>query len=610
MDLAPDRRRLLAGTDAAQREAISTSASPLCVLAGAGSGKTRVLTRRIAWRVAEGSADTPHVLALTFTRKAARELRERLEALGLPEPVRAATFHSAALAELRHLAAARGEAPPTVLADKARLLLPLAATLPALAGAEGPRTRRAARRGRPDDPDGRVALLAREIEWAKSRDVPIDAYPEEVERSGRTPAVETTVLLEAWRAYEREKRRRGLYDFEDLIAELARSCEQDERARLELHWRHRHLFVDEYQDVTPLQERLLVALAGDRRDVCVVGDPNQSIYGWNGAAPEALLRFPERFPGTAVVVLDANYRSTRQIQVACEALIERPGDAERPRKGAASTPPGTPEDAPPVPEGPLPTVRAFDSDVEEAAEVAAAVRRSRRPSRPWSHHAVLARTNAQLELLGQALADLGVPVVSSRSTSVLSDPAARAALEDLTARPIGGRDALSAWARDLSGEEGAAPTELARLAADYLVLDDHPSVEGFLAYLRAGPPTDRPGGSEDAVELTTFHRAKGLEWPVVFVTGLEEGLVPHALASEPAALREERRLLYVACSRARAELHCSFAWRRTLGGTERARRPSRWLPLLEEACRRAVVERRDPVRAAEALASARRLLSP
>lgn len=608
MDAAWDRRRLLAGTDAAQREAISTPSTPLCVLAGAGSGKTRVLTRRIAWRVLEGSAEAAHVLALTFTRKAARELRERLEALGLPEPVRAATFHSAALAELRHLAAARGEPPPTVLADKSRLLLSVASRLERALGEGRGARRRAGRESRPDDPGATAAWLAREIEWAKSRGVAHGADAEELERSGRS-AAEAEVLLEAWRLYEREKRRRGLLDFEDLVAELARACEEDERAQLELRWRHRHLFVDEYQDVTPLQERLLLALAGDRRDVCVVGDPNQSIYGWNGAAPEALLRFPERFPGTTVVVLDANYRSTRQIRLACEALLERaPRPEPRGIERTVASADALGEHLV-VPEGPVPTVRAYGSDLEEAAGVAAAVRRSRRSGRPWSHHAVLARTNAQLELFGKALADLGVPVVSSRGASPLAEARARAALDDLLARPSRGREALAAWVRDLAAEEDRGLEELARLGTDYLALDDHPSADGFLAYLRAGPQADRPGGFEDAVELTTFHRAKGLEWPVVFVTGLEEGLVPHALASEAAALSEEQRLLYVACSRARTELHVSFAWRRTLRGRERPRRPSRWVSVLEEACRAAEAERADPRRAAEALASVRRLLS-
>jgi len=302
--------RLLAGCDAEQREAITTPARPLCVLAAAGSGKTRVLTRRIAWRVNEGSASAPYVLALTFTRKAASELRGRLSSLGLAEEATAGTFHAVAFGELRRLAAERQRPAPVVIASKARLLA-------AAAGHDVAHDRTA------------LADLAAEIEWAQARCLSARDYTRAVTAGGRRSQSDPEVVTEVWKRYEREKRRRGVLDFEDLLVRCASELEDDPDFAASARWRLRHLFVDEYQDVNPAQVRLLDAWLGDSDDLCVVGDPDQAIYSWNGSDPRALVEFPLRYPGARVVRLAMNYRSTDTVLAVASSVL-----------GAATVPAG------------------------------------------------------------------------------------------------------------------------------------------------------------------------------------------------------------------------------------------------------------------------------
>ena len=294
--------RLLAGCDAEQREAITTEAKPLCVLAAAGSGKTRVLTRRIAWRVNEGTASAPYVLALTFTRKAASELRGRLASLGLAEPATAGTFHSVALAELRRLAAERGRPAPVVISSKARLLA-------AAAGRDAGHDR------------ATLAELAFEIEWAQARCLTARDYLRAVTISGRQTQCDPAVVAEVWKRYEREKQRRGVLDFDDLLARCANEMEKDPEFAASARWRFRHFFVDEYQDVNSAQVRLLEAWLGDGDDVCVVGDPDQAIYSWNGSDPRALVDFPLRHAGSRVLRLAMNYRSTDAVLAVASSVL-------------------------------------------------------------------------------------------------------------------------------------------------------------------------------------------------------------------------------------------------------------------------------------------------
>jgi DNA helicase-2/ATP-dependent DNA helicase PcrA len=620
---AGDRRRqqLLTGCDADQVEAITTEATPLLVLAGAGSGKTRVLTRRIAWRVLSASAASSHVLALTFTRKAASELRTRLRALGLPDSVTAGTFHAVALAELKRLSAERHQSPPVILSSKARVLIEL--TEGGFPAASTPRGRQAGRRpalaGTPRDhgagsgPGPLISELAQEIEWAKARCIRPEGYERSAALAGRRCSWAPAEVAEAWRRYELEKRRRGVLDFDDLLirceAELATDAEFAASAR----WRFRHLFVDEYQDINEVQLRLLRAWMAGGSDVCVVGDPNQAIYAWNGSDPRAIIEFAEQFPTASVVRLRTNYRSTMQVLSVASAVL---GDGEPAPAGG------------PSPEGAIPTITEYATDLEEAAGVAAALRLAKRPGRRWSQLAVLARTNGQLSLFEQQLRAGSIPCRVGGS-GYLRRPWVAEAVRQASRLSSGAE--LAAFADDLrSGlefdddeardEAGAAPAEqrleeridlaeLVRLLGEYLGDDPAPTGTSWRAWLDTVVRDEGPAG-RDAVDLTTFHRAKGLEWAVVFVTGLEEGLVPVAHARDPDALAEERRLLYVACTRAEEELHCSYALERTFAsGRPGLRTPSVWLAAIEAAGKELRRLARPSASAArEALAESRRML--
>ena len=559
-----EHESLLHGLNPAQREAVTSEAAPLCILAGAGSGKTRALTRRIAWRVQTGSADPRHVLALTFTRRAAGELGARLAQLGVRDQVAAGTFHSLAYAQLRRRWAERGERPPALLDRKVRLIVPL---LPRRS-ASGP----GARWVQPGD-------VASEIEWAKARMVAPADYEIEAAAAGRRPPLPAPAIAGIYRRYEDEKRRRALVDFDDLLLACADAIESDPEFAATQRWRFRHLFVDEFQDVNPAQFRLLEAWRSGRADLCVVGDPNQAIYAWNGADPTILTGFPTRYRGASVVHLDDNYRSTPQVLAVANVVV---GGRHRLRAHE--------------PDGPLPTVTSFPTDREEAVGVARAVRRHHGAGRPWSDHAVLTRTHAQLVLFEEALRAARIPFRVRGSARFLSQPEVRDALGQLKrlppATPLA--DALpdlldmaheaQAVANDGEPAERVANLEsLARLAREHLAAEPGAAVAGFLSWLVAALRGDEPDTGADAVELATLHAAKGLEWPVVFVAGLEQGLIPIGHAETPEARAEERRLLYVGLTRARRELHCSWAEKRTFGARTMSRTPSPYLERIEAA---------------------------
>jgi DNA helicase-2/ATP-dependent DNA helicase PcrA len=305
--------RLLQDLDESQRRAVTSPACPLAILAPAGSGKTRVLTRRIAWRVDEGHAEASHVLALTFTRKAAGELRDRLRRLGLRDGVACGTFHGVAYAQLRSRWADEGRQPPALLTRKGRLLGELLR-----AGSQsgsGPGSRSGSGSGLT------AAQVAGEIEWAKSRLTGPDGYVTAVASVRRRVPGSPERVAELYSRYEDEKRRRRLVDFDDLLRLCSHHIESDARFAAAQRWRFRHLFVDEFQDVNPLQMQLLEAWRGDRYDLCVVGDPHQAIYGWNGADAGFLERFQQLYPPAEVIALDRNYRSTPQVLAAAADVL-------------------------------------------------------------------------------------------------------------------------------------------------------------------------------------------------------------------------------------------------------------------------------------------------
>src|SRR5580658_7279927 len=343
----------------AQRSAIEAEDALLCVLAGAGAGKTRVLTLRVARRVRDGSIDADRTLVTTFSRKAAEELRTRLWSLGV-SGVQAGTFHRTALGLLHQHRELRGWAAPQLLPDRRRLIADVTT----------------------GDPR-RTRALDGEIGWAKARLVPPDRYEAEARRQRRRSGINHEQVADAYARYEAERSRRRLLDFDDLIVACADALAGDSVFADAVRWRTRHLFVDEMQDVNPAQFRLLTALLCDEPDLFVVGDPNQSVYGFNGADRSLLYRLPEILRGTRVIRLDENHRCTPQVvAVATEVLRDVGGAA-----GSEVVPPRTTRV-----DGPVPRVVSHATDVDEAAWAAHQAKLSRTPGRRWSSIAVLTRT--------------------------------------------------------------------------------------------------------------------------------------------------------------------------------------------------------------------------
>lgn len=560
-----DADALLEGLDPSQREAVTVDARPLAIHAGAGSGKTRVLTHRIAWQSAAGAIAPGRVLALTFTRKAAGELRERLARLGVAEGVAAGTFHAMALAQMRRHHADRGSAMPSVLGSKARILAPLL--------------------GRRDGPGAlRVVDVAAEIEWAKARLVPPPRYLDAVTASGReVPQAERIAGL--YERYELEKRRRELVDFDDLLLDCATAIERDREFAAAQRWRFRHLFVDEFQDTNRSQFRLLRAWLGLERDdagaevdLCVVGDPDQAIYGFAGAEPRYLEAFAEVFPGATTVRLGFNYRSTPQVVATSRAVLP----ASRARLPIAT----------PRPDGPAPTVTGYADERAEARAVIDAARRAHSGERPWRSMAVLYRTNAQSLAFEEACTAAGLPHRVRGAAAFLDRPEVRDLIAGMrsTAAAQPNRTFaehlidLQADATEAVEEVREHAEALAAVGREYLAAEGGVgSLDGFVTYLATALGHDEVTGG-DAIELLTFHAAKGLEWETVWVTGLEKGLVPISHAEgRPVELAEESRLLYVALSRARRWLHCSHAETRTFGSRSARRVRSPLVDLIEAA---------------------------
>lgn len=580
-----DPDRLLDGLDPSQRRAVTTDAQPLAIIAGAGSGKTRVLTRRIAHRCATGTADARHVLALTFTRKAAAELDARLRAFGLRDLPAAGTFHAVAYAQLRTRWAATGMAAPTLLDRKGRVLGRIL----------GGTTRFT------------TVDLAAEIEWAKSRRVSPDRYPVAAAQADRRLPVEPDRIAEWYRRYEADKRKRGLVDFDDLLGQCADAILTDPSFAAAQRWRFRHLFVDEYQDVNPLQEHLLRAWLGDRPDLAVVGDPNQAIYSWNGADPSFLVDFARHHPGAEVVHLEHSYRSTPQILHTAAAVL------------AAGAPGARHGLQPHRADGALPTVVGYASDLDEASGIARAVHDNHLPGRPWSAQAVLVRTNAQTSVIEAAFRRAAIPHRVRGAGQLLDDPEVR----DLLGRFDKLREPLATTLADLeasidaqrtalieaidedpdddldeldgpldraplvdettaAGRRIAALEQVLRLGRDLLVVEPTARTEGFSGWLRTTLREDGPDAA-DAVSILTFHAAKGLEWPVVHLAGIEQGFVPISHAKAPAEREEEQRLFYVAVTRAADVLRCTWTEQRTFGAQTVDRRPSPYLTWIRGA---------------------------
>jgi DNA helicase-2/ATP-dependent DNA helicase PcrA len=552
---------MLTGLDDAQRHAVTHPASPLRIIAGAGAGKTRVLTRRIGYQSAIDAIDPRRVLALTFTRKAAGELNVRLRAQGLRDAVAAGTFHGIAYAQLRRYWADKNRAAPGLLERKASLV---ARVLPRGLG------------------ETAVLDVIGEIEWAKARVVSPDEYEAAALAANRRPAAAPSLMAEAFRRYEAEKRVRRVVDFDDLLSLCRRALESDREFGAAQRWRFRHLFVDEFQDVNPSQFALLKAWLGPSADLCVVGDPRQAIYSWNGADATYINEFETHFPGATTVELRYNYRSTPQVMAVAHGVL----------RGASLLADTIATRA----DGPLPRIHAFDDDASEARGVARAVRDAHAPGTRWADQAILVRTNAQIPLFEEALRKVQIPF-RTRGGGLLRLTEARSIIRGIerSNRPLA--SAIS----DLSGgietvvdddadDDGEGPDTrrtivdaIVRLALEYLSIDPAATGTAFASWLQTTTGGDEVDDRSDAVDLATFHAAKGLEWRIVHIAGLESGLVPISYARTADAQAEEQRLFYVALTRAEHTVRCSWARERRFGARTSSRNPSPYLAKVEEA---------------------------
>ena len=332
----------------AQREAVETTVGPLCILAGAGTGKTRVISRRVAYAIATGAVHPGHVLVVTFTDKAANEMRERLAALGFPG-VQAQTFHAAAFRQLRYFWSRLSDSRlPEVLASKAPILAPLQRSLPGGYKFTA------------------VKDLADELEWAKARRLDPSTYQAAAEAMGRTPPIPGDLFAGVFRRYERAKERAGRIDFEDMLVRMLEGFETREDVAEEFRGQYRWFSVDEYQDTNPLQQALLEAWLGERRDLAVVGDEDQTIYTFTGATSEYLTGFGRRFPEARVVRLEDNYRSSPEVLALANRLLAgTPGRGPGAGKRLVAT----------RPPGPEPTVAAFENAEREVKALVAEVGR-------------------------------------------------------------------------------------------------------------------------------------------------------------------------------------------------------------------------------------------
>ena len=585
IELEADADRLIDDLNPAQREAVLATSGPVAILAGAGTGKTRVISRRTAYAIATGVVAADQALVVTFTEKAAGEMVARLAGLGL-RGVIARTFHAHALSQLRFFWPLRhdGAPLPDLLDSKVPILARIARQLPGHY------------RFTP------VRDLATEIEWAKARGIAPARYEAAIAALGtRTPPIPVDLMRRVFGDYERAKDRAGRIDFDDLLARTVEMLETDDEAAATVRARKSWFSVDEYQDTNPAQQRLLELWAGDRSDLCVVGDEDQTIYTFTGATSTYLTGFAGRHPGARIVALTENYRSTPQVLGLANRLLA----AEGRTKALTAT----------RPDGPPP---AIERHVDGDAELAAIVRRIRDllGEVAPAEIAILVRMNAQLAPIEEALTRAGIAYLvrgvrfydrAEVSTALAAirrlrtavtgrelATAIRAVFRDELGHEPGDTASTPDGPRGDEARERAAALETVLAIVDEVVRGDAAAdVTAVRAELdrRAAHERDASG---DGVNLLTYHRAKGLEWDAVFLPMLEDGTLPIRQAiDDPEALAEERRLLYVGITRARRHLCLSWADRRETRGREGRRSRSRFFDGLVPSPPRRVVQLPD-----------------
>ncbi|RYU14077.1 UvrD-helicase domain-containing protein [Nocardioides iriomotensis] len=577
---APSADDLLAALDPEQRQVATALQGPVRVLAGAGTGKTRAITHRIAYGVASGVYNPMEVLAVTFTTRAAGEMRGRLRALGAGG-VQARTFHSAALRQARYFW-------PRVYGGE----------LPQLTESKLGLIGNAARRNRVETDQATLRDLAGEVEWAKVSNVRPDDYVQVAAQRGRSvTGQDAATVARVFATYEDVKRDQGRMDMEDVLLCAAALLAEDERVAAEVRRQYKWFVVDEFQDVSPIQSALLDLWLGGRDDLCVVGDPAQTIYSFAGANASYLTDFPRRFARTTSIELVRNYRSTPQVVAAANRLLGGTPSAGVQLRAQRD---GGPEVA----------YAEHPDEVAEAERVAADILDLTRSGTPPREIAVLFRINAQSEAYEEALAARGVPYVIRGAARFFDRPEVKQAVTLLRGNARSGESGTDSGSGGglvddvravLSGMGWTpeAPTGRGNVRDRWESLQAIVSQAADFAAAATTTTGQADGGSATAtlagfvddldrraqeqhapvaegVTLATLHAAKGLEWDNVFLVGMQEGTMPIVYAEGPAAVEEERRLLYVGMTRARRRLQVSWALARN-PGSRASRKPSRFL---------------------------------
>jgi len=530
---------ILAALDADQRAVAIATRGPVCVIAGAGTGKTRAITHRIAYAAAIGTMDPQKVLALTFTAKAAGEMRARLRTLGVPT-VAARTIHSAALKQLLYFwPTVFGGRTPDLMTTKTGFLTE------AINRAGLSSSLRATNRELMRD-------IASEIEWAKvSQVTPVD-YIDQVGRRSQKPRVLPEQMVQVYTAYESIKKQELAIDFEDVLLLCAAMLEEEREVRERVQDQYRYFTIDEYQDVSPIQQRLINAWLGTRQDICVVGDPAQTIYSFAGATPIFLNSFTQRFPEAEVIRLTTGYRSTPEITFAANSLL-RAGTMGQELVAFNS-------------HGSKPMVTGYSDEAAEIKGVMGELTQLMSTGTAPQEIAILARTNAQLKGAEKAMLAASIPYQVRNTERFFERREIRDFLKQvrqasvIPAEGSGWIDELRSLAQPyLTGEAIDGIAALLHLARE-LEADENFSPKTLRGYLREvedrvqqnNPPT------MPVVTLATLHAAKGLEWERVFLIGASDGQLPLANSAGDVALDEERRLFYVGITRAKADLHISY----------------------------------------------------
>ncbi|MGB3676857.1 MAG: ATP-dependent DNA helicase UvrD2 [Candidatus Nanopelagicales bacterium] len=575
--LPADPAELLSGLDPEQQAVAESISGPVVVMAGAGTGKTRAITHRIAYAVAMGRHDPAKTLAVTFTNRAAGEMSRRLAGLGVAG-VRVRTFHSAALRQLRWAwPQAIGGEMHDVIASKSSLVASAASQL------------------RLGSDFATVRDLATEIEWAKVMQVGPAEYAGVASLHGRKGPGGLTVEQagEVYEGYERLKRSAGRIDFEDVLLLTVGVLEDRQDLRQQVQNSFAHFTVDEFQDVSAVQQRLLQVWLGDRDDVCVVGDVAQTIYSFAGADPSHLLHFGNQFANTTVVSLARCYRCTPQIvQVAEDVLADGVVSAQLLATTKARRVPLRSQ----VGDGPAPRVVQYADEPSEAVAVVSQIRKLIAAGTPPREIAILVRINALTEQFEAALADAGIAYSVRGGRRFFDRPEVRKGVSLLRGAARGAADigqapddpitlfrailSAAGWSEKPPTGTGAVREAWESLAAlvglcdEVVAADSSAGLNEIIREIaRREEVQDAP--SVDGVTLASLHAAKGMEWDAVFLVGLVDTMVPMSHAETPAQVEEERRLLYVGITRARAFLQLSWADSRLPGG--RPRKPSRFL---------------------------------